>query len=235
MFNVRNAGGALAVIFCIALITTNAYAQSGVTGGTVRGQVFFDVNENALFDEGDIPLKSIDLGFTDGSDNWINTTTAEDGNYTVQLDPGLWRISIPQIEGYEVLEGVILEALIEQIEQEQWPEITLDIPLRMTLPQEASPIDGEPNTQDPDVVAPQSEDSPDTESDASTQDPDDEAQEDEGEEEEEEEEDDESEGLYILPESGGKIPSRWIDLLGFGGILVASLILILIGRRMIRT
>lgn len=40
-------------------------------------------------------------------------------------------------------------------------------------------------------------------------------------------------GFYILPESGGKMPSKWSGMLVSIGLFAASFVLILIGRRLV--
>lgn len=219
----RYAGATIIFIFLTVHLTKVVYAQTDLSGTIVEGVVFEDLNNNQIRDEDEPGLSVIPLEFSDGSDRLIQIATGEDGTFLLQLEAGLWRVLVQPPSGFEIADTNGLEFLIE----DKTRSVRLDIALTNMGILESETQDGEPVENDgiieEETVAPL-----DDAGNNETEPP-------EG--DDTQQEDNESQGhdggFYLLPESGGTIPSRWIGLLVSIALLTASLIIISIGRKLI--
>jgi hypothetical protein len=203
----------------LVVSTINVSAQSE-TPVTVQGSIFVDGNANGIYESSETPVPGVVLGFSNGTEEMVTATSGVDGRYAVSLTAGRWQGTVLSSEGYTIPAGLALEFNLDPGET---AEINFDIPLFPVIVEEP-PVDSEPGSEtipDPESTATPGED----ESPAPADD-----QEAPGDENQ-----DESEGLYVLPESGGTIPSRWIGLGGSALLFFTAVILIMVGKRMLRS
>lgn len=229
MFKARYLG--VVILFSgLFQITGNAYAQMETTGSIVEGVVYEDSNGNLIRDEGEPGLPAVSLEFSDGAERLTIIETGEDGSFVVELDAGLWRILMQPLSGFEVVDATMLEVLIadENVSME------IDIAMRRVEVLENDPQeDGQedaPVENDGDDVGSDS-----GESEEQLDDADDESADTWGDDtqQDSDESQGDDDGFYILPESGGNMPSKWNGMLVSAGLFVASFVLVLIGRRLI--
>lgn len=217
----RYAGATIIFIFLTVHLTKVVYAQTDLSGTIVEGVVFEDLNNNQIRDEDEPGLSVIPLEFSDGSDRLIQIETGEDGSFLLLLEAGLWRVLVQPPSGFQIVDATELEFLID----DETGSLRLDIALTDIgdLESETQDVESVENDEiiDEETVTPiDAVDNNETGSPEGddTQQADDESQ--------------DNGGFYILPESGGKLPSRWIGLLGSIALLTTSLIIISIGRKL---
>ena len=221
MSGTKYAGATILFIVLTIQMTRVVNAQTESTGSIVEGVVFEDADNNLIRDEGEPGLSVIPLEFSDGSDRLIQIETGEDGSFLLILEAGLWRVLVQPPSGFEIADTSGLEFVIE----DETSSLRLDIALTNMGGLESETQDVEPGENnviiDEETVTPlddvDNNDSGSSGGDDTLQ-ADDESQDDGG--------------FYILPESGGDFPSRWIGLLGSIALLTAALIIISIGRKL---
>lgn len=222
MSGTKYAGATILFIGLTIHMTRVVHAQTNSPDCIVEGVVFEDSNNNLIRDEGEPGLSLIPLEFSDGSDRLIQIETGEDGSFLLQLEAGLWRVLIHPPSSFEIADAAGLEFIIE----DETSLVRLDIALINVGVLESEPQDGEPAENN--GIIEEETDSQPLEADDSetgltegndTQQVDDESPGHDG-------------GFYILPESGGNIPSRWIGLLVSIALFTTSLIIISIGRKL---
>lgn len=100
----------LAAALLIPIVGSAPLGQLQEDPSTIWGRLFVDLNSNGAFDEGEPPLGGIPIELANGL-RIETTTTAEDGSFSVQVEPGLWRIKLLPPEGFEYTlpEGIELD------------------------------------------------------------------------------------------------------------------------------
>lgn len=78
----------------------------------VSGRLFVDLDADGLYDEGEPALGGIAIEFANG-EHILTVATAEDGTFSFEVEPGLWRAVLRPPEGFEYAlpQGIELQVL----------------------------------------------------------------------------------------------------------------------------
>jgi hypothetical protein len=89
----------LGILVLFAALSVGVHAVAAQSEGRIAGIVYHDKNGNGTREEGEEGLADVQIKFDSGG--WSTTiTTAENGAFSIQLNPATWTVTVIPPSGY---------------------------------------------------------------------------------------------------------------------------------------